>query len=442
MEELAIDIKGVESSFNGKQLVFAARVVPEPVDANLEDTTWNLWLLDMLTLEPRYVIPSRLKRNDGLEAAGPGHRLHFLPDDRIVFSSTRQVAEQARQLNEGRAQIFAALTEDGRDPAAVLHIYDPQQRDAEFKQISFNRNHDLDPTVLSTGEIVFSRWNRNNGNHISLYQDDTGSGLGLSPLFGFDSEDSGTEGSAIEYTQPRELDDGRIVTLIKSFSSDTLGGVIAIIDPELCLRGPAHLGQSAGASARRRPGAADRHRGAHRRPEVGRRSVRFRLSAAGRHRPLLKTWSECRCIEVPDPVEGGKKLPEEAGRKRSRAKLPTLILGIPKRYSRRAAVRCLGVRRHRRHAAPGGTGRGRFLHHEMIAAEPRDFPSLIPLPDNFNPELALEHKGQIKIDSVYDFDGVDQLPQGIDQHAEPASAGRGRPAWRFLRLRPAGAAAG
>ena len=137
-EEIAIDVKGVESSFDGSTLIFAVRAVPEPIDDNLERTTWNLWTLNLESLEPQYLIPSRIKRNEGVETGG-GHDIepHFLTDDRILFSSTRQVASQARQLDESRSQIFAALTESGDGPAAVLHIYDPQLRDAEFKQISF-----------------------------------------------------------------------------------------------------------------------------------------------------------------------------------------------------------------------------------------------------------------------------------------------------------------
>jgi len=229
-DTLAIDIKGLESSFDGKTLIFAARVVAEPFDANLEQTTWNLWTFSFDSMQAQYLIPSRIKRNEGVEVGG-GQDIapHFLSDDRIVFSSTRQVAGQARLLNEGRGQIFSALTEGGNQAATVLHIYDPQLRDTEFKQISFNRGHDLDPTVLSSGEIVFSRWNNGNSNSVSLFRVKP-SGDQLSPLYGFHSKNSGTDGTAIAYTQPRELDDGRLVSVIEPFTSDTFGGEIVIID--------------------------------------------------------------------------------------------------------------------------------------------------------------------------------------------------------------------
>ena len=229
-DELEIDIKGLESSYDGKTLVFAARVVPMPVDANLELTTWNLWLFDLVQLQAEYLIDSRIKRNESMEAGG-GQDIdpHFLGDDRIVFSSTRQVASQARQLNEGRIQIFAALDEDRQEPSAVLHIYDPLQRDAEFQQISFNLSHDLEPIVLSSGEIVFSRWNNTTTDHISLFKI-MPQGSGLSPLYGFHSQDIGTDGTNIEFSQVRELDNGDLISVIKPSAAETFGGQIAVID--------------------------------------------------------------------------------------------------------------------------------------------------------------------------------------------------------------------
>jgi len=67
---LAIDIKGLESSYDGSTLIFSARVVPEPVAANLALSTWNLWLFNFKTMEAQYLIPSRIKRNEGMETGG------------------------------------------------------------------------------------------------------------------------------------------------------------------------------------------------------------------------------------------------------------------------------------------------------------------------------------------------------------------------------------
>jgi hypothetical protein len=433
VEELAIDIKGLESSFDGSTLVFAARIVPEPIDANLEETTWNLWFLDMETLEPSYVIRSRIKRNDGIETGG-GQDIdpHFMPDDRIVFSSTRQVAEQARQLNEGRAQLFARLTEGNEEPAAVLHIYDPQQRNEEFKQISFNPDHDLDPMVMSSGEIVFSRWDSDN-NHVSLYQISP-SGLNLMPLFGYDSRDSGTDGSPIEYTQPRELDDGRIITLIKPFESQTLGGAIAIVDAENFAS--ANQPVVEGASGEGQEFLTDTEIRTDGLLSLGGQfaSVYPLRDGTGR---VLVSWTDCRLIEVPNDV-----VVEE----------PPVVEDPPPEgtVENERIIPCTLGDENDEPADPlygawvydtvGDTQRPvviaeeGFWISEIIAAEPRDFPSVMPLPDNFNPELAIENKGQLIIDSVYDFDGEDRSPAGITEHRRPATpAFEARPA-RFLRV--------
>ena len=181
--ELAIDIKDLNTSFDGNTLIFAARVAPEPVDNNLEFTTWNIWTYSFETGALDYLIPSRLLRNEGMEIGGAQDIApHFLTDDRVVFSSSRQVITQARQLNEGRGQLYSALDEDGDDPAIVLHIYDPQL--GSFEQISFNLSHDLNPIQLQSGEILYSRWNNTAGNNqISLHRINP-SGLQNSLVYG------------------------------------------------------------------------------------------------------------------------------------------------------------------------------------------------------------------------------------------------------------------
>ena len=41
---------------------------------------------------------------------------------------------------------------------------------SDIHQISFNQSHDLDPSVLADGRIVFSRWDNAAGNNeINLY---------------------------------------------------------------------------------------------------------------------------------------------------------------------------------------------------------------------------------------------------------------------------------
>ena len=238
--ELAIDIKDLDTSFDGQTLIFAARVVPQPIDTNLELTTWNIWTYSFVTGEINYLIPSRLTRNEGVEIGG-GQDVapHFLTDDRIVFSSSRQVTTQARQLNEGRAQLYAALDEDRDVPATLLHIYEPQSN--SFQQLSFNQSHDLDPTTLASGEILFSRWNRAGGNNqISLHRINP-SGLQSALVYGHHSGDTGSPAnpadpddpaSTAHFVQPREMEDGRIISVLRQDAPASLGGNIVIINKD------------------------------------------------------------------------------------------------------------------------------------------------------------------------------------------------------------------
>ena len=72
-------------------------------------------------------------------------------------------------LDEGKPQ-FAAQEEDASTirPALTLHVMDADG--GNIHQISFNQSHDMDPSVLADGRIVYARWD-NIANHdaISLY---------------------------------------------------------------------------------------------------------------------------------------------------------------------------------------------------------------------------------------------------------------------------------
>ncbi|MAT95100.1 MAG: hypothetical protein CME59_21225 [Halioglobus sp.] len=412
-ENVALDIKDLDSSFDGNTLVFAVRAVPEPVEQNLQRTTWNLWFYDIQRREAGYLINSRIKRNEGVESGG-GHDIapHFLPDDRIVFSSTRQIASQGRLLNEGRNQLFAALDESGRRPAAVLHIYDPLLRGEEFTQISFNPSHDLDPVVLDTGEIVFSRWNNTATNHISLYRI-MPSGLGLSPLFGFHSP-------GVVYSQPRETDDGRLVTVAREVEAQSLGGNIVFVDSA----GFSDPGQPLwGNSVAQGSGVEAMSPREVRSDELLSRGGRYGAVYALRDGTsrLLVTWSDCRVVTQGADADGTPRYLPCTLEPDNEEAAPPLYGGWivdPREDTQRPVVLPL---------------EGQYVS-ELIAAEPRDFAALLPLPADFNSELAARASGQLLIDSVYNLDGVDASPAGIAAHATPATPPfESRPA-RFLRF--------
>ena len=108
------------------------------------------------------MIASDTTADDGQDVAP-----HYLPDGRIVFSSTRQRQSKAILLDEGKPQ-FEAQDESDGEPAFVLHVMNADGSD--LRQVSFNQSHDLDPAVLPDGRVVFSRWDRAPGHdEISLY---------------------------------------------------------------------------------------------------------------------------------------------------------------------------------------------------------------------------------------------------------------------------------
>src|SRR5690606_16020395 len=218
------DVRDVEISYDGTKLLFAMR---GPVNENLalddpDQPTWNIWEYEIATDELRRVIASDLTAEIGHDVAP-----HYLPDGRIIFSSTRQLRSSAVLLDEGKPQ-FAALDEDTNEMAFVLHVMEADGTNIE--QVSYNQSHDFDPSVLSNGQIVFSRWdNMGVNDSVNLYRmNPDGSSLEL--LYGQNSHDSGTNGATVQFMQPRELEDGRIMALVRPYSDTDAGGDLVVID--------------------------------------------------------------------------------------------------------------------------------------------------------------------------------------------------------------------
>ena len=202
------DIRDLEADYDGSRVTFSMR---GPLIAGAdedEQPTWNIWTYNLAADELSRVVPS-----DTVAEAGHDRDPHFLPDGRILFTSTRQRRARAILLDEGRPQ-YAAMDEDRREPAFNLHTVDPVTGDIE--QLTFNQSHDQDPTVLDSGEIVFTRWDNVPGRDaFSLYrmQQD---GTGLELLYGYHSQNEGPDEARTAYFEPREIGDGRLVAAMRS----------------------------------------------------------------------------------------------------------------------------------------------------------------------------------------------------------------------------------
>ena len=161
--------------------------------------------------------------------AALGHDLapHYLPDGRIIFSSTRQFRSNAILIDEGK-QLFAAVDEDRNEFAFVLHVMTADGLTIE--QVSYNQSHDFDPAVMSNGQIVFSRWDHMGVNDAVNLHRMNPDGSALELLYGQNSHDTGTNGEILQFMQPRELEDGRIMALVRPFTDTAGGGDIFVED--------------------------------------------------------------------------------------------------------------------------------------------------------------------------------------------------------------------
>lgn len=223
------DVKDVEVSYDGKKLLFALRL-PEIEDADPEDQpTWNIWEYDIEAGSLRRVIQSNISAEEGQDVAP-----FYLPDGRIVFSSTRQTRSRAILLDENPVNGLSkggvpALDESQQELASVLHVMNGDG--TGIRQISFNQSHDLDPVVLSSGQVLFSRWdNAGANNEINLYEMNP-DGTGVKLVYGSNSHDTGTTPTtAVQFIQPRELPDGRVLTVLRPFNGTGGGGQIVAID--------------------------------------------------------------------------------------------------------------------------------------------------------------------------------------------------------------------
>jgi len=291
-------VRDVEISYDGSTVLFAMR---SPVDLNLDlddedQPTWNIWEYEIATDTLRRVVASDLTAEIGHDL-GP----HYLPDGRIIFSSTRQLRSNAVLLDEGKPQ-FAAQDEDRDEDAFVLHVMNADGTGIE--QVSYNQSHDFDATVLANGQVALSRGdNAGVNNAIKLYRmNPDGSELEL--LYGQNSPATGTNGQIVHFLQPRELEDGRIMSLVRPFTDTDDGGDILTIDTPVFVENTQPNMDNAGLSGPAQQSATindvitetDE-------PSPGGRYRSMYPIQDGTGRILL-SWSQCRLTDVTPPPAG------------------------------------------------------------------------------------------------------------------------------------------
>jgi Hydrazine synthase alpha subunit middle domain/WD40-like Beta Propeller Repeat len=222
------DVRDLDVSPDGTTIVFSLRLPLNPKKPNTDPTqpNWHIYTYNAATQAVTQLT------NDSITA---GHDVgaRYLPDGRIVFSSSRQLATQSILLDEGRPQ-YQAQTDDRSQSIFLLHVMDGDGTSQH--QISFNTNHDFAPSVLGNGQLVFSRWEAVNGGQISLYRANP-SGTGLELFYGANSHATGaniagTSNNVIQFLNARELANGTLVAIVRPFLGTQLGGDIVQINAQ------------------------------------------------------------------------------------------------------------------------------------------------------------------------------------------------------------------
>jgi len=216
------DVKDLTASNDGTKLLFAMRA-PEIEDADDdEQPTWNIWEYNLETAVLHRIISDDITAEDGQDI-NPA----YLPDGRIVFSSNRQIRSKAILLDDGKPQ-YAAQTDNGQEDTFVLHVMD--EFGTNLRQLTFNQSHDLQPFVLEDGLIAFNRWsNKGGSDRLSLFTTRP-DGQDTQELYGYNSQETGTDAAEAIFFDPKPMADGRVLALLRSRESGNWGGDLVAID--------------------------------------------------------------------------------------------------------------------------------------------------------------------------------------------------------------------
>jgi hypothetical protein len=417
------DIKDLNVSFDGKKLVFAMR---GPLAQNMDEEdppTWNIWEYDIVTDDLHRVIASDILAEEGNDVAPA-----YLPDGRIVFSSTRQRQSKAILLDESKPQ-FEAQNEERSESAFVLHVMNADG--TGIKQLSFNQSNDLNPSVLSNGRILFSRWDRapgNNGIHLYTVNPD---GTDLQLHYGANSHRTGTndtngQPTDIEFVQAREMQDGKLLSLIRQRRDVDFGGDLVIVDANTYVENTqptlANAGMSGPAQTRATPNDVHTIPG----PSPGGRFNSGFPLWDGTTR-ILVTWSQCRLLDAttnPATIVACTDARLADPNVQTAPVLYSVWMFDPTQNT----------------LQPIMTPTESVMYTDVVAALPRNAPGVIldrVAGVDFDTNLVAEHVGILDIKSVYDFDGIDTAIPNLATVANPTQTPAAQRRARFIRLEKA-----
>jgi hypothetical protein len=421
------DIKDVDVSANGRKIVFAMR---GPLDDNQdeeEQPSWQIWEYDIPSDNLHRVIVSDTVATEGNDI-GP----QYLPDGRILFTSTRQRGSKAILLDESKPG-FEAQTDNRSESAFLLHVMDADG--TAIHQITFNQSHDLWPSVMADGRVLFTRWDgASGGRGMHLYTSNP-DGTDLQLLYGARSHQTGTPDTngptTIQFTRPREMQNGRILTMVRPFTDTDFGGDLVMIDTRTYVENNQPMAASAGmpgpAQTRATPNEVSTVPG----PSAG---GRFRSAYPlwdGTNR-LLVSWSQCRLVDT--SVTPSAIVPCSPQRLAD----PNVQVA-PTLYSAFVFDPSDNTFKPLFQPVEG------VMITDLVAAQPRIPPSVrldhTLSGADFDPALVGEGVGLLEIRSVYDFDGTLRNAgtgtTSVAMLADPAQRTAPQRPARFLRIEKA-----
>jgi hypothetical protein len=412
------DVKDVDTSADGSKVIFALRGPLAKNQKAKDPPSWRIYEYVIKTDTLHAVInpssdPDPLTVND----VSP----HYLPDGRIVFSSTRQTDSQGILLFENKPQ-FVAQDEARTEPAFVLEVMNADGTGVH--QISFNQSHDRDATVLAGGRVLWTRWDHAPGKDAMHLYSANPDGTDLELYYGANSHMTGTNNTVVEFVHPHEMQDGRILALMRQYTGVDDGGDLVIIDgtryventqPLLAnptLTGPAQVRATTN-NVLTIPGPSP----------GGRFNSAYPLQdGTGR---ILISWSQCRLLDntqKPPAIVPCTSAALAAPNAQSALPLYSVWMFDPSQNTMQPIMLPVeGV-----------------MISDVAVAQPRPLPNIIldkspaanVVPDPVN-------AGVLDIRSVYDIDGVDTANPNIATLADPAKTpASARPA-RFVRLEKA-----
>lgn len=217
------DVKDLSASADGKKLLFAMHAPMLENVAPEKQPKWQIWEYNLTTKLLRPIITSSIVALQGDDVSP-----RYLPDGRILFSSTRQIRSKAILLDDGKPQ-FSALEEGSDTPAFVLHSMKDDGTD--IQQLTYNQSHDIQPTVLQNGKILYTHWDQFATNKLSFYTANP-DGTQVERHYGYFSLNIAPETANAPRTRlfrPQEMLDGRIAAILMPNES-MLGGDMVVID--------------------------------------------------------------------------------------------------------------------------------------------------------------------------------------------------------------------